>query len=143
MGGVETSGWKRASMLLSGSVSGTEWFLRVLLILPLHTEVSEHGFEIMSRGLVSPHMLRRSLFPRDTRSGKAVTTFVLLGEEDLAPCLSRFHEEKSVRVPMKRKPRANKCYFRGLEGDFSGPVDGRNPLQYDDFPHRRALSSAG
>jgi hypothetical protein len=46
-------------------------------------------------------------------------------------------------VRMKRKPRANNSHFGAKKVFFEGAVDAGFPLQYSDFPHRRALSSAG
>jgi hypothetical protein len=56
-------------------------------------------------------------------------------------------EEMNVRVGKKSAQTANPVQTTGIfrveKGFPAGVVDAGNPLQYDDFPLGRALSSAG
>ena len=47
------------------------------------------------------------------------------------------------RVRTDCKPRANNCHFGVKKGSCWTAVDAGFPLQYSNFPHGRALSSAG
>src|SRR5512135_318295 len=52
-------------------------------------------------------------------------------------------KELSSKRRTDRKPCANNSLFGAEKGVSADPVDAGFPLQYSDFPHARALSSAG
>jgi hypothetical protein len=53
-------------------------------------------------------------------------------------CVNTFQESARTANPVQTS-----AIFGAWKGFFVGVVDAGFPLQYDDFPHGRALSSAG